>query len=96
MPAMTHATRIAWFPAIIGFSLWTGATALLCEDAYHSGHITVQHALMPVLTASTVAAAVFAHKRLGQWKVFAAFVIALLAVLGSGLTVYGTIGRVAL
>lgn len=95
MPVTESATRIAWMPFLLGFSLWTGATALLLEDAYITGHITVQHALMPVLTASTVAAAVFVHKRLMQLKLFASAVFALLAILGSGLTVHGTMGRVA-
>lgn len=95
MPATSTATRCAWTPLTIGFFLWSGATALLCEDVMHTGQVTVQHALMPLLTASTVAAAVFAHKRFRAWKPLGFLMFAALAVLGSGLTIYSTIGRVA-
>jgi hypothetical protein len=95
MTADKHTVRVSPAPFVIGILLWGGATALLCEDAYRSGHMTVQHALMPLLTASTVAAAVFAHLRLREWRVIGAVMFAALAVLGSVLTVYGTLGRIA-
>lgn len=86
---------IAAVPFLIGMLLWTGATGLLLDDVWRTGHITTQHLLMPLLTASTVAAAVFAHHRLASFKLIGAVGFAMLAVLGSGLTVYGTLGRVA-
>ena len=49
-------------PALLGLGLWLGATALLCEDVFHSGHVTIIHALQPLLTAGTVAAAVWVHQ----------------------------------
>lgn len=95
MSDVTSKATIAWLPATIGFLLWAGATTLLAEDAIRSGNISVQTALTPLITASTVAAAVMAHHRLMQWKVLTAAMFAILAVLGSGLTVYGTLGRIA-
>lgn len=76
---------------LIGTSLWLGATALLVEDAFHSGHLTVTHALQPLLTAGTVAAAVWVHR--ARWLAKPGFLA--LAVLGSLVTVYGTMGRQA-
>src|SRR5262245_15684062 len=75
---------------LIGFVLWLGATALLTEDAWQHG-FTVTHALQPLLTAGTVAAAIFAHKVRWCARPF----LFVLAVLGSILTAYGTMGRQA-
>jgi len=63
---------------------------LLTEDAWHNG-LTVTHCLQPLLTAGTVAAAVYLHK--ARWFAKPAFLG--LAVLGSVLTAYGTMGRQA-
>jgi hypothetical protein len=82
-------------PIVAGASLWTGATALLLEDVIRSGHLTVNGALMPVLTLGTVAAAVFSHRRLAEWRPVSAMLFLLLALLGSLATVYGTLGRQA-
>lgn len=95
MPGKSCSPRVAWVPLAVGSALWMGATALLLEDAYKLGHVTVQHALMPILTASTVAAAVYAERRLRQWKVVGFIGFATLALLGSVLTVYSTLGRVS-
>lgn len=95
MAAHTTTPRVAWIPFCIGLVLWIGATALLLEDAWRAGHFTVQHALMPILTASTVAAAVYAHRSLVNLYLLSGLMFGALAVLGSGLTVYGTMGRVA-
>lgn len=43
-------------PIVAGASLWTGSTGLLLEDVIRSGHLTINGALMPVLTLGTVAA----------------------------------------
>ncbi len=43
-----------FIPVLLGLSLWAGATAILCEDVFHSGHLSVTHALQPLLTAGTV------------------------------------------
>jgi hypothetical protein len=82
-------------PIVAGASLWTGATALLLEDVFRSGRLTVNGALMPVLTLGTVAAAVFSHRRLADWRPISAVLFVTLAILGSLATVYGTLGRQA-
>jgi hypothetical protein len=82
-------------PFVAGTLLWTGATALLLEDAVRSAHLTVANALMPVLTLGTVCAAVFAHRSLGAWRPISGVLFVFLAVLGSLATVYGTLGRQA-
>lgn len=76
---------------IVGLALWAGATAILCEDVFHSGHLTITHALQPVLTAGTVAAAVWVHR--ARWIAKPAFLV--LALIGSLATLYGTMGRQA-
>src|SRR5688572_16858232 len=75
----------------IGTALWLGATAMLVEDAFHSGQLTVTHAMQPLLTAGTVAAAVWVHR--ARWFAKPGFLT--LALLGSLVTVYGTMGRQA-
>jgi hypothetical protein len=82
-------------PFVAGTLLWTGATALLLEDAVRSGHLSVTNALMPVLTLGTVCAAVFAHRSLGAWRPISGALFIVLAVLGSLATIYGTLGRQA-
>lgn len=76
---------------IVGLALWLGATALLCEGVFHSGHLTITHALQPVLTAGTVAAAIWVHR--ARWLAKPAFLV--LALIGSLATLYGTMGRQA-
>lgn len=78
-------------PCLIGLALWAGATLLLTEDALQTGHLTITHALQPLLTAGTVAAAVWVHR--ARWIAKPAFF--LLAVIGSLATLYGTMGRQA-
>lgn len=95
MTTQTIAPRVHVVPATIGFCLWAGATALMTVDALETGHLTTAHALAPVLTASTVASAVFAHHRLMSWRLIGAAMFAALALFGSALTCYSTLGRVA-
>src|SRR5262245_41240032 len=79
-----------WVAFAIGFVLWLGATALLTEDAWQHG-LTVNHCLQPLITAATVAFGIFTHKARWHWRpVFFA-----MALFGSILTVYGTLGRQA-
>ncbi len=91
----THTRRIAAVPCFVGLLLWTGATALLCEDALRTAHVTINHALQPLLTAGTVAAAVYAHHRISSWRLLSGAAFLALALLGSLATVYGTLSRTA-
>src|SRR5262245_41668751 len=79
----------------VGAVLWAGATCLLLEDAWRLGHATASHLMMPVLTSGTVAAAVTAHHRLASLRLLSGAGFLLLALLGSSLTVYSTLGRTA-
>ena len=82
-------------PCLVGLLLWTGATALLCEDALRTAHVTINHALQPLLTAGTVAAAVYCHHRLASLRLLSGAAFLALALLGSVATVYGTLSRTA-
>jgi hypothetical protein len=82
-------------PCLIGVLLWTGATALLLEDVWRGGSLTITHCLMPVLTLGTVAAAIFVHRSLASLRFISAVGFLLLAGLGTVATVYGTLGRQA-
>lgn len=82
-------------PFLIGSLLWTGATALLCEDALRTRHLTVTNSLMPVLTLGTVAAAVFVHRALASLRFISAAAFLLLACVGTVATLHGTMGRQA-
>ena len=90
----THTPAISWLPAIAGTGLCMGAIGLLCSDALTTGHLTITHALQPLLVLGTVAAAVLAHK--ASWRSPLTCLLFLsLAALGSLATIYGTLGRQA-
>jgi hypothetical protein len=80
-------------PAIVGGTIAaSGAVALLTRDAYQTG-LTLDHALMPVLVGLTILTGHLAVQAIKEWKPlsFAGFLA--LAILGSGITVYETMGR---
>src|SRR6185295_354359 len=87
--------QVALIPAIVGSLLWAGASALLCEDAFHSGQWNVTTALQPILTASAVASAVWVHHSLADWRPLRALGFLLLALLASVACVWGTLGKLA-
>jgi hypothetical protein len=78
---MSSHTRISPVPLVAGCLLFTGAVALLCEDALH-GHWHLNHALQPLLMAGTIVAGVMAHHRLARLRVSGLAFLAL-ALLGS-------------
>jgi hypothetical protein len=71
-----------------------GAIGLLTADAFSTGHLTVTHALQPLLVLGTVAAAVLAHQS-GWRRPVNTVLFLLLAGFGSLATIYGTLGRQA-
>jgi hypothetical protein len=89
---MSRTSSVSIVPCLTGAFLWAGASSLLLEDAWRT-HLTVQHALMPLLTAATVASAVYFHKSLQSWRLLSALGFLLLATVGSVATIYGTLGR---
>ena len=90
----THQTSIAFVPAIAGTGLALGAIALLTADAITTGHLTITHAMQPLLVLGTCIAAAWAH-RSGWRRPLSALAFASLALLGSVATIYGTMGRQA-
>lgn len=79
-------------PAIIGGCLAaTGATALLVRDGLDTG-FTIDHALMPLLVGMTILSAHLAWQAITERRA-AGIGLALLAIFGSGLTIYETMGR---
>jgi hypothetical protein len=91
----TPTTSLCVVPLVAGAALWIGATALLTEDAFRSGEVTVNHLLQPLLSAGTVAAAILCHHRLASWRLVSGSAFLVLAVLGSLATIYGTLSRTA-
>jgi transposase-like protein len=91
---MNRDHSIAWLPAIAGAGLALGAIALLTADAITTGHLTITHAMQPLLVLGTCIAAAWAH-RCGWRNPLAALAFASLALLGSLATIYGTLGRQA-
>jgi hypothetical protein len=80
-------------PAIVGGTIAAGgAIALLTRDAYATG-LTLDHALMPVLVGLTILTGHLAVQALKEWKLLSCSGFLALAVLGSGITVYETMGR---
>lgn len=81
-------------PAAIlgGVAASGGATALLVRDATITG-LTVDIALMPILVALTILAGHLFWQALRGGRVISAAGLVLLAIFGSGLIVYETMGR---
>jgi len=90
----TKEHSIAWLPAAAGTGLALGAIALLTADAITTGHLTITHAMQPLLVLGTCIAAAWAH-RSGWRHPLSALAFASLALLGSLATIYGTLGRQA-
>src|SRR5262245_34599174 len=87
-------TPVAWGPLVIGLLFALAAIVLLGDDALHRG-LTVHHALQPVLVLGAAAAGIFAHHSFHAWRLGYGSAFLLVAVLGSLLVVYGTMGRQA-
>jgi DNA-binding transcriptional ArsR family regulator len=95
MATNEHKTSVCLLPAIAGTGLCIGAVALLTSDAFSSGHVTVMHALQPLLIIGAIAAAVQAHRSLTSWRPVSALAFVALALLGSLACAYGTLGRMS-
>lgn len=88
---MTRYHVHSW-PAIVGGTLAAScAIALLTRDAIYNG-LTLDHALMPFLVGLTILAGHLAWQAATEWKLSAVPMLAL-AVFGSGLIIYETMGR---
>lgn len=89
---MTTKYTIHSRPSIVGGILAaSGATALLVRDGFDTG-FGLDHMLMPVLVGMTILSAHLAIQAAHEWRP-AAIGLAFLALFGSGLTIYETMGR---
>lgn len=93
MPTDKH--TISVIPFLLGIALWLSATCLLLEEAYHAQRFDVATLSVPVLTASTVAAACLAHLRFASFRILSGLGFTVLALLGSLIMSSGTLGRLA-
>lgn len=75
-----------------GLAAAAAACALLASDALAAGKLTVEHALMPVLVGITVTSGHLATTAAREWKL-SALGLAVVAVLGTVLTIYLSAGR---
>ncbi len=91
----SHTRPVAFIPALLGTALWAGASALLCEEAWHSGVWNVSTVVQPALVASAIASGVFVHKSIGDWRPIRAAMFLCLALLASVACLWNTVGRMA-
>jgi hypothetical protein len=89
----SHTRSVSAVPLAAGCLLFTGAVALLCEDALH--HFQLNHLLQPLLMLATVTAGTMAHHRLASWRIPSGLAFLFLALLGSSAVIYATLSRTA-
>lgn len=93
---MKHTNTAGRTLAIIaGVAATGGALAILLQDAFTSGHWSLDHMLMPVLVGITILSGHLIGSAVRDFKFMSAAGFALLFVLGTGLTVYTSVGRQA-
>jgi hypothetical protein len=83
-----------WMALVIGLIFMASAVALLVGDALQRG-LSIHHCLQPVLAIGAAAAAIYAHHAFASWRFGYGLAFLVVAVLGSLLVVYGTMGRQA-
>lgn len=91
----THNTLGRWLARIAGLAATTAALAILCQDGIATGHWSLDHALMPVTVGITILSGHLVGSALRSWRIGSAVGFALLFVIGTGLTVYTSVGRQA-
>jgi hypothetical protein len=69
-----------------------GACSLLVRDGWTTG-FTLDHALMPVMVGLTILSGHLFWQAVRDWRAFSAIGFAVLAIVGSTLTIYETMGR---
>lgn len=90
----THNTTAARLAITAGVVATAGAMAILCRDAFTTGHWSLDHALLPVIVCITILAGHLVGTA-GWRQPISAAGFALLFALGTGLTVYTSVGRQA-
>lgn len=72
-----------------------GALGILVQDAIASGNWSLDHYLMPVVVCITVLAGHLIGKAMREWRLLSSIGFAMLFLMGTGLTVYMSVGRMA-
>lgn len=90
----THNTTAARLAIVAGAVATAAAMAILCRDAFTSGHWSLDHALLPVIVCITILAGHLVTTAGWRQPVSAAG-FAVLFCLGTALTVYTSVGRQA-
>lgn len=82
-----------WLARIGGFAGVLVAIAITLHDALVTGHWTLDHVFMPVVIGVTVSAGHLAWTAASEWKAGSTLGFALLFALGTGATLYNSVGR---
>lgn len=91
----TNTTTAARLAIVAGAVATAAALAILSADAITSGHWSLGHALMPAIVGITILSGHLFGIALKSWKLPSAAGFAVLFVIGTGLTVYTSVGRQA-
>lgn len=91
----TDTTRAQWLARASGIAATGGALAILCSDAIRTGHWELEHALLPIVVAITIASGHLIGSALREWRIISAAGFVALFTLGTIATVYNSVGRQA-
>lgn len=89
---MTHYSRPAWLAITVGVAATGGALAILLADPVTTGIWRLDHVLLPVVVAITIAAGHLCGSALRGWRILPAMGFALIFAVGTALTVYSSVG----
>lgn len=89
---MTHYSRPAWLAITVGVAATGGALAILLADPVTTGIWRLDHVLLPVVVAITIAAGHLCGSALRGWRILPAMGFALIFAVGTVLTVYSSVG----
>lgn len=93
---MTHTSTTPQRAArLAGFAAIGGALYILLKSAIETGHWSTEQILMPVIVGVTILAGHLVTSALRDWRLLSAAGFALVFVLGTGLTVYCSVGQQA-
>lgn len=84
-----------WLARAVGVAGIAAAVAISCQEAFATGHWSLEHVLIIGVILITVAAGHLLWDAVKDWKAFSAIGFAILFGLGTGVTLYNSIGRQA-
>lgn len=92
---VNNTTGHLWLARIAGAAGITSAAAIISADALKSGQWQLDNVLMIGVIGVTVAAGHLIWRAIREWKIASAMGFALLFCLGTGVTLYNSVGRQA-